>query len=209
MATANFTYERKHPFVTVKFDVDDDGFIKENEYVKFYPTIVRTEEWVRQRRINALRAAPGDVVVEQGMEIMHNGELVKICRYCCEKLDHDYDACPSKDLSPQLPILVTAGAKVKKDLPKPLKIKENAINNSVVIKNLTKDVGEAQLFDTLTHFGPVSKLHLVPVNKTTRLPRGYAIASFENIDDAEKAMNTLNSHGYDIEWLVGAYLPCY
>ncbi|KAF9615971.1 hypothetical protein IFM89_027397 [Coptis chinensis] len=83
----------------------------------------------------------------------------------------------------------------------PLNIKENARNNSVVIKNLSKDIRDNDLLKLFTDFGPVPKVQ-VAMYKKTGVSLCVGFARFESIDDAERAMNNLNADGYHIEWLV-------
>ncbi|KAF9591927.1 hypothetical protein IFM89_010285 [Coptis chinensis] len=153
------------------------------------------EELRRQRRTKTY--VPTPITVEQGMDIIKDGVTVRVCRYCCQKLDHDYAVCPSRDLSP-LPLYPPPGAKI---LVPPLNIKENARNNSVIIKSLSKDIRDNDLLKLFTDFGPVSKVR-VAMYKKTGVSLGVGFARFESIDDAERAMNNLNADGYHIEWLV-------
>ncbi|KAF9591917.1 hypothetical protein IFM89_010275 [Coptis chinensis] len=113
--------------------------------------------------------------------------------YCCQ-LDHVI--CVSPETFPK--IIPPPGAKI---LVPPLNIKENARNNSVVIKNLSKDIRDNDLLKLFTDFGPVPKVQ-VAMYKKTGVSLCVGFARFESIDDAERAMNNLNADGYHIEWLV-------
>ena len=82
--------------------------------------------------------------------------------------------------------------------------------NALRVSNLTKNVTEDDLKDLFGGFGNVSRVYLPRIERTEggttwKEPKGFAFITFSNKDDAERAMERLNGHGYDhliikVEW---------
>ncbi|XP_050682330.1 eukaryotic translation initiation factor 3 subunit G [Leptidea sinapis] len=75
---------------------------------------------------------------------------------------------------------------------------------AIRISNLSNFAVEADLDDLVKVFGPVHKLYLAK-EKSTGLCKGFAYIHFKFRQDAAKAIQTLNGHGYDhlilnVEW---------
>jgi translation initiation factor 3 subunit G len=72
------------------------------------------------------------------------------------------------------------------------------------VTNISTDTREDDLKELFRVFGPVSRVYLAK-DKETFQSRGFAFVSFVHREDAERALNKLNGHGYDhlilkIEW---------
>lgn len=89
-------------------------------------------------------------------------------------------------------------------------LQANTDDNTLRVSNLTKNVTEDDLRDLFEPFGRVQRVYLPRVERveggrTYKEPKGFAFIAFLRKDDAEKAMDTLNGHGYDhlilkVEW---------
>ena len=87
---------------------------------------------------------------------------------------------------------------------------QGADDNTTRVSNLTKNVTEDDLRELFGRFGGVSRVYLPKMErtengKTFKEPKGFAFISFYNKDDAERALDRLQGHGYDhlilkLEW---------
>lgn len=67
---------------------------------------------------------------------------------------------------------------------------------SLRITNLSEDVREGDLQDLFGQFGRLQRVYLAK-DMTTFQSRGFAFVTYYNREDAQKAINKLNGHGYD------------
>jgi len=67
---------------------------------------------------------------------------------------------------------------------------------SLRVTNLSEDTRESDLHDLFRNFGYISRVFLSK-DHDTGLCKGFAFVSFSIRDDAEKARQALNGHGYD------------
>ncbi|KAF5191643.1 hypothetical protein FRX31_018771 [Thalictrum thalictroides] len=81
------------------------------------------------------------------------------------------------------------------------KVKENAIDNSLLIDHLSEGTGAEDLLKLFSIYGHVTQI-LIPTDKTTGRLESFGLVFFRNIDDAERALNSLNEEGYHVEWYV-------
>jgi len=61
---------------------------------------------------------------------------------------------------------------------------------------LSEDVKDADLRELFRRFGPIQRIYLAK-DRETHQSRGFAFINFFNRDEAAKAIQTLNGHGYD------------
>jgi translation initiation factor 3 subunit G len=83
-------------------------------------------------------------------------------------------------------------------------------DNTIRVSNLTKAVTEDDLRDLFEPFGRIFRVSLpkterVEGGRTIKEPKGYAYIAFTRREDAERAMERLQGHGYDhlilkLEW---------
>ena len=76
--------------------------------------------------------------------------------------------------------------------------------NTIRVTNISEDTTEADLQDLFQPFGRISRVYLAK-DKETMQSRGFAFVSFMNREDAARAMDKLQGHGYDhlilkLEW---------
>mmetsp|Transcript_50802 Transcript_50802/g.146593 ORF Transcript_50802/g.146593 Transcript_50802/m.146593 type:complete len:314 (-) Transcript_50802:40-981(-) len=76
--------------------------------------------------------------------------------------------------------------------------------NTIRVTNISENTTEADLQDLFKPFGRISRVYLAK-DKETLQSRGFAFVSFVNKDDAARAMEKLQGHGYDhlilkLEW---------
>jgi len=76
--------------------------------------------------------------------------------------------------------------------------------NTIRVTNISENTSEADLQDLFKPFGRISRVYLAK-DKETLQSRGFAFVSFVNKDDAARAMEKLQGHGYDhlilkLEW---------
>lgn len=76
--------------------------------------------------------------------------------------------------------------------------------NTIRVTNISETTTEADLQDLFKPFGRISRVYLAK-DKETLQSRGFAFVSFVNKDDAARAMEKLQGHGYDhlilkLEW---------
>uniref|UniRef100_A0AAV1TJU8 Eukaryotic translation initiation factor 3 subunit G n=1 Tax=Peronospora matthiolae TaxID=2874970 RepID=A0AAV1TJU8_9STRA len=83
---------------------------------------------------------------------------------------------------------------------------ENVRDDSATLRvtNVSPDTREDDLKELFCAFGPVSRVYLAKDRETFQ-SRGFAFVSFVYREDAEKALNKLQGHGYDhlilkLEW---------
>jgi translation initiation factor 3 subunit G len=76
--------------------------------------------------------------------------------------------------------------------------------NTIRVTNISENTTEADLQELFKPFGRISRVYLAK-DKETLQSRGFAFVSFVNKDDAARAMERLQGHGYDhlilkLEW---------
>ena len=76
--------------------------------------------------------------------------------------------------------------------------------NTIRVTNISEDTTEADLQELFAPFGRISRVYLAK-DKETMQSRGFAFVSFVHREDAAKAMDKLQGHGYDhlilkLEW---------
>lgn len=81
---------------------------------------------------------------------------------------------------------------------------DNRDQNTIRVTNISEDTTEADLQDLFQPFGRISRVYLAK-DKETMQSRGFAFVSFVHREDAAKAMDKLQGHGYDhlilkLEW---------
>lgn len=67
---------------------------------------------------------------------------------------------------------------------------------SLRITNLSEDVREGDLQDLFGQFGWLQRVYLAK-DMNTHLSKGFAFVTYYNREDAQKAIDKLNGHGYD------------
>merc|ERR1711948_43102 len=67
---------------------------------------------------------------------------------------------------------------------------------SLRITNLSEDVREGDLQDLFGQCGRLQRVYLAK-DMTTYQSRGFAFVTYYTREDAQKAINKLNGHGYD------------
>jgi len=67
---------------------------------------------------------------------------------------------------------------------------------SLRITNLSEDVREGDLQDLFSQFGRLQRTFLSK-DPQTHISKGFAFVTYYNREDAQKAINKLNGHGYD------------
>lgn len=77
-------------------------------------------------------------------------------------------------------------------------------NATLRVTNISLDTREEDLKELFRAFGPVSRVYLAKDRETFQ-SRGFAFVSFHHREDAERALQKLNGHGYDhlilkLEW---------
>jgi translation initiation factor 3 subunit G len=150
-----------------------------------------------------------------------------VCRICGKKGDHWTSKCPYKDLAaakgmatgekleeesasgdvrmaPKAGAYVApgmrggAGEKMGDSMRRPRD------ENSVRVTNLSEDTREHDLNELFRQFGQISRT-FIAYDRETGESRGFAFINFINREDAQKAINALDGHGYDnlilrVEW---------
>jgi len=81
---------------------------------------------------------------------------------------------------------------------------DNRDQNTIRVTNISEDTTEADLQELFQPFGRISRVYLAK-DKETMQSRGFAFVSFVHREDAAKAMDKLQGHGYDhlilkLEW---------
>ncbi|KAL7504898.1 hypothetical protein ACHAXN_002453 [Cyclotella atomus] len=81
---------------------------------------------------------------------------------------------------------------------------DNRDQNTIRVTNISEDTTEADLQELFTPFGRISRVYLAK-DKETMISRGFAFVSFVHREDAARAMDKLQGHGYDhlilkLEW---------
>mmetsp|Transcript_13996 Transcript_13996/g.15371 ORF Transcript_13996/g.15371 Transcript_13996/m.15371 type:complete len:331 (-) Transcript_13996:58-1050(-) len=76
--------------------------------------------------------------------------------------------------------------------------------NTIRVTNISENTTEADLQDLFQPFGRISRVYLAK-DKETMISRGFAFVSFVHREDAARAMEKLQGHGYDhlilkLEW---------
>lgn len=83
---------------------------------------------------------------------------------------------------------------------------KDGTENTLRVSNLTKAVTEEDLRDLFERFGRIHRVSLPRIEKDgVKEPRGFAYIAFARHEDAEKALEQLQGHGYDhlilkLEW---------
>jgi translation initiation factor 3 subunit G len=75
---------------------------------------------------------------------------------------------------------------------------------TVRVGNLTENASQSDVWDLFVRFGQLSRVRLA-TDPETRASRGYAFVTFYRKEDAQRAIDALNGHGYDnlilqVEW---------
>ena len=73
---------------------------------------------------------------------------------------------------------------------------DNRDQNTLRVTNISEDASEADLQELFQPFGRISRVYLAK-DKETMQSRGFAFVSFVHREDAAKAMEKLQGHGYD------------
>lgn len=81
---------------------------------------------------------------------------------------------------------------------------DNRDQNTLRVTNISEDTTEADLQELFQPFGRISRVYLAK-DKETMQSRGFAFVSFVHREDAARAMEKLQGHGYDhlilkLEW---------
>ncbi|KAL3805028.1 hypothetical protein HJC23_003256 [Cyclotella cryptica] len=81
---------------------------------------------------------------------------------------------------------------------------ENRDQNTIRVTNISEDTTEADLQELFEPFGRISRVYLAK-DKETLTSRGFAFVSFVHREEAARAMEKLQGHGYDhlilkLEW---------
>ena len=81
---------------------------------------------------------------------------------------------------------------------------DNRDQNTLRVTNISEETTEADLQELFQPFGRISRVYLAK-DKETMQSRGFAFVSFVHREDAAKAMDKLDGHGYDhlilkVEW---------
>lgn len=81
---------------------------------------------------------------------------------------------------------------------------DNRDQNTIRVTNISEETTEADLQELFQPFGRISRVYLAK-DKETMQSRGFAFVSFMNREDAARAMEKLQGHGYDhlilkLEW---------
>jgi len=81
---------------------------------------------------------------------------------------------------------------------------DNRDQNTIRVTNISEETTEADLQELFQPFGRISRVYLAK-DKETMQSRGFAFVSFMSRDDAARAMDKLQGHGYDhlilkLEW---------
>eukprot|EP00584_Thalassiosira_punctigera_P006201 CAMPEP_0172526308 /NCGR_PEP_ID=MMETSP1067-20121228/1247_1 /TAXON_ID=265564 ORGANISM="Thalassiosira punctigera, Strain Tpunct2005C2" /NCGR_SAMPLE_ID=MMETSP1067 /ASSEMBLY_ACC=CAM_ASM_000444 /LENGTH=359 /DNA_ID=CAMNT_0013309791 /DNA_START=91 /DNA_END=1170 /DNA_ORIENTATION=+ len=81
---------------------------------------------------------------------------------------------------------------------------DNRDANTIRVTNISEDTTEADLQELFQPFGRISRVYLAK-DKETMQSRGFAFVSFVQRDEAARAMDKLQGHGYDhlilkLEW---------
>lgn len=81
---------------------------------------------------------------------------------------------------------------------------DNRDQNTIRVTNISEDTTEADLQELFQPFGRISRVYLAK-DKETMMSRGFAFVSFVHREDAARAMDKLQGHGYDhlilkLEW---------
>ena len=64
------------------------------------------------------------------------------------------------------------------------------------VTNLSEDASEGDLHDLFRRFGPIARVYLAR-DRETNVCKGFAFISFQEREDAARAMQTLHGYGYD------------
>ncbi|XP_077291725.1 eukaryotic translation initiation factor 3 subunit g1 [Arctopsyche grandis] len=176
--------------------------VGEDVYLQY---ITSREESTRpeESELEALKANPNNTIFK--------------CRTC--QGDHWTVSCPFKHLSSAKPDIsmtslgseakssmgpISSGAKyvapslregARRDLPSMNALRRDD-TTAIRISNLSDSTVEADLEDLVKLFGPVQKLYLAK-EKSTGQCKGFAYVHFKFRNDAAKAIQALNGHGYD------------
>jgi translation initiation factor 3 subunit G len=86
----------------------------------------------------------------------------------------------------------------------PYPLLNNRDQNTIRVTNISEDTTEADLQELFQPFGRISRVYLAK-DKETMQSRGFAFVSFVHREDAARAMDKLQGHGYDhlilkLEW---------
>lgn len=76
--------------------------------------------------------------------------------------------------------------------------------NSLRVTNLSEDTKEEDLRELFSTCGPISRIYIA-YDRETKVNRGFGFVNFTYKEDANKAIQRLNGHGYDnlilhVEW---------
>jgi len=81
---------------------------------------------------------------------------------------------------------------------------DNRDQNTIRVTNISEETTESDLQELFSPFGRISRVYLAK-DKETLQSRGFAFVSFAHREDAARAMDKLQGHGYDhlilkLEW---------
>mmetsp|Transcript_31362 Transcript_31362/g.43514 ORF Transcript_31362/g.43514 Transcript_31362/m.43514 type:complete len:286 (+) Transcript_31362:116-973(+) len=146
-----------------------------------------------------------------------------VCRICGKKGDHWTSKCPYKDLAAAKGMQMGEKAPDEDGAPSaapskggyvPPNMRQGAANgdsmrrprdeNSVRVTNLSEDTREQDLHELFRSCGAISRTYIA-YDRDTHESRGFAFINFVTREDAQKAIDTLDGHGYDnlilrVEW---------
>mmetsp|Transcript_17808 Transcript_17808/g.26536 ORF Transcript_17808/g.26536 Transcript_17808/m.26536 type:complete len:142 (-) Transcript_17808:196-621(-) len=82
--------------------------------------------------------------------------------------------------------------------------RDNRDQNTIRVTNISEATSEEDLQELFQAFGRISRVYLAK-DKETMQSRGFAFVSFVSRQDAQRAMDKLQGHGYDhlilkLEW---------
>ncbi|KAF5204332.1 hypothetical protein FRX31_006081 [Thalictrum thalictroides] len=129
---------------------------------------------------------PIPIILSQ--EIIDNDGGI-VCMNCRQKDDFDINmlVCPCYNLNraPEIP----------PSFPK----KANQIPCLIYLFIHRVRTSANDLLKLFSVYGPITKVE-IPTAKRTGLPANYGLVSFENVDDAERALDALKEQGHFVEW---------
>jgi cold-inducible RNA-binding protein len=74
--------------------------------------------------------------------------------------------------------------------------KPGLMNNKLFVGNLSYSTGEAQLRDAFEPFGALRSVSII-TDRMTGQPRGFGFVEYENADDAQRAIESLDGREVD------------
>jgi translation initiation factor 3 subunit G len=148
-------------------------------------------------------------------KVTNEGSLGVVCRHCGAQGDHWTPKCPFKDKLGQTgdgaaSSSSSADGKYRPPIPKPgsaesqQRLRDERDATTLRVTNLSDSAREEDLADLFRKFGRTSRIYLVK-DRATGLSRGFAFVTYDRRDDAARALEALDGHGYDhlilhVEW---------